>query len=224
MPVVDDPEGNREGHIPFTRAYFAALGTVLSRKARSLLQPTVKVIVVDADNTLWSGVVGELGADGVGLTEEHLALQRLLRTKKNQGALLALASKNREGDVAEVFRRPDMVLRRDDFVAWKVNWEQKSRNVSALARELDLGLDSFLFLDDNPVECADVAANCPGITTLVLPSEPRRIPKFLDHVWAFDASGSKTAEDERRTELYREQSERFQFQDSAASFREFIKA
>ena len=84
--------------------------------------------------------------------------------------LLALASKNEEPDVAEVFRRSEMVLRREDFVAWKINWEPKSQNIAALAKELELGLDSFIFLDDNPVECADVQGNCPAVTTLQLPA------------------------------------------------------
>ena len=112
VAVVDDQEGDRQGHIPFTRAYWAALGTLLIRKARVLFHPPHKVIVVDADNTLWGGVVGEMGAAHVQLKNEWLLLQRFLQAKKNQGMLLALASKNREEDVAEVFLRSDMILRR----------------------------------------------------------------------------------------------------------------
>ena len=221
VAAIDDPEADRQAHIPFTRAYFAALATVLARKTRSLLQPPAKVVVVDADNTLWDGVVGEVGAQQVQVGPERQALQAFLRKKKEQGMLLALISKNEEYDVAEVFRRPDMLLRREDFVAWKVNWEPKSRNVAILGRDLELGQNSFIFIDDNPVECADVSANCPNVTTLLLPQEVVQIPAFLKHVWAFD-TGSTTAVDRQRTELYRQQTKRNQFRSAATTFREFI--
>ena len=221
VAIIDDPEADRQGHVPFTGAYWAAMGTMLARKLRALFQPPHKVIVVDADNTLWGGVVGEVGTAQVQLTGERLALQQFLQNQKKRGILLALASKNREADVAEVFGRTEMILHREDFAAWKVNWEPKSRNILSLANELDLGLESFIFLDDNPVECAEVAANCPGVTTLVLPSDAEHIPAFFPHVWAFDLAEA-TALDERRTELYRQQSERNQFRNAAPTLREFI--
>ena len=222
VDVIDDPESDRQAHVPFTQDYWAAMGTLLARKARALFERPYKVVVVDADNTLWGGVVGEVGADHVHLKDQWRELQTFLLAQKNQGILLALASKNREADIADVFRRADMVLRPEDFVAWKINWEPKSRNIAALARELELGLDSFLFLDDNPVECADVAANCPEVTTLLVPSDPRQIPGFLRHLWAFDLDGT-TAVDEKRTELYRQQSERNHYRSATASFRAFIE-
>jgi amino acid adenylation domain-containing protein/FkbH-like protein/non-ribosomal peptide synthase protein (TIGR01720 family) len=222
VAVVDDPENNRQAHIPFTAAYWAAIGTALARKARTLLQPPYKVIVVDADNTLWGGVVGEVGASGVQLSGEYLELQRFLQNQKKSGLLLALASKNEEADVAEVFRRNEMILRREDFVAWKINWEAKSQNIAALAKELELGLDSFIFVDDNPIECADVQGNCPAVTSLLLPAAgDERISRFLQHAWVFDAAGG-TAVDEKRTELYREQGERNRFKTAATSFQDFI--
>jgi amino acid adenylation domain-containing protein/FkbH-like protein/non-ribosomal peptide synthase protein (TIGR01720 family) len=222
VDVVDDPESDRQAHIPFTPAYWAALGTILARKSRALLTPPHKVIVVDADNTLWGGVVGEIGARQVEISGECLALQNFLRNQKNSGVLLALASKNEETDVAKVFQRREMVLRREDFVAWKINWEPKSRNITSLANELELGLDSFIFLDDNPVECADVQSNCPAVTTLLLPPPGTRpIKTFLEHVWVFDRTGA-TEVDAKRTELYREQGERNRFRSAATSFRAFI--
>ncbi|MEQ1472239.1 MAG: HAD-IIIC family phosphatase, partial [Candidatus Acidiferrum sp.] len=151
VSVVEDAENDQQAHIPFTAVYWAAIGTRLARKARTLLSPPYKVMVVDADNTLWGGVVGEIGAKQVEISGEYLELQRALKKQQNGGVLLALASKNEEADVAEVFKRSEMVLQRKDFVAWKINWEPKSQNISALAKELELGLDSFVFLDDNPV-------------------------------------------------------------------------
>ncbi|MDP9146955.1 MAG: amino acid adenylation domain-containing protein, partial [Acidobacteriota bacterium] len=222
VETIDDPENDRQAHIPFTPAYWTAMGTMLARNARALLNPPPKVIVVDGDNTLWGGVVGEIGASHVQINGEYLELQKFLKAQKNSGILLALASKNEEADVSAVFDRPEMVLHREDFVAWKLNWEPKSRNIASLAKELELGLDSFIFLDDNPVECADVQGNCPSVTTLLLPaSGTKPVKTFLQHVWLFDRTGA-TAIDEKRTELYREQGERNRFRTAATSFRDFI--
>jgi FkbH-like protein/non-ribosomal peptide synthase protein (TIGR01720 family) len=221
VDVIDDPESDRQGEIPFSARYWAAMGTMAMRKIRTMVQAPHKVIAVDADNTLWGGVVGEAGADQVQVSAEWKVLQEFLRKQKDQGMLLVLVSKNQENDVAEVFRRPDMTLRREDFVAWKVNWTAKSENLRALADELSLGLDSFIFLDDNPVECAEVSARCPGVTVLALPTSQENIPSFLHHVWAFDRPRA-TSTDKVRTEQYRQQVERKQFQSSATSFAEFI--
>jgi FkbH-like protein len=221
VDVIDDPENNRQAHIPFTPEYWTAVGTMLARKARTFLSQPYKVIAVDADNTLWGGVVGEAGAAGVRADEEWRTLQERLRQLKAQGMLLVLVSKNEQSDVAEVFRRKDMTLRREDFVAWKVNWNRKSENLASLAKELELGLDSFIFLDDNPVECAEVAGHLPQVTTLLLPADAKQIPDFLRHVWAFDLRAA-TAVDEKRTELYQQQSQRNQLRSTATTFREFI--
>ncbi len=222
VDIADDPESDRQGHIPFTPEYWAALGTMVARKLRLLFHPPFKVIVVDADNTLWGGIVAEVGSEAVQVNDEWHALQHFLRSCKDRGMLLALASKNEERDVSDAFRRSDMLLRRNDFVAWKVNWEPKSRNIAALAKELELGLDSFIFLDDSPVECAEVASNCPGVATLLLPSDPKQVSDFLRHVWAFD-SDKATKTDATRTELYQQQSERNQYRNATATFREFIE-
>lgn len=221
VDVVEDPESDRQGHIPFTTAYWTAIGTMVARKARPLFQAPVKVVVVDADNTLWNGVVGEIGSAQISLDEGRRCLQEQLLQLKRHGVLLAIASKNEEHDVVSAFCRPDMLLRRDDFVTWKVNWESKSRNIAALARELELGLDSFVFLDDNPVECAEVGANCPGVIPILIPHDTALLPEFLAHIWAFDTA-TTTALDESRTEMYRQQSQRNQFRAAAGNFADFI--
>jgi amino acid adenylation domain-containing protein/FkbH-like protein/non-ribosomal peptide synthase protein (TIGR01720 family) len=221
VSVVNDFENDKLAHIPFTREYWAALGTTLMRKAIPLVRKPYKVIAVDADNTLWSGVVGEAGAKNIEITQERLFLQHCLKEQKRRGMLLVLVSKNEESDVRAAFQRHEMVLRPEDFVAWKVNWDAKSKNLKALANELELGLDSFIFLDDNPVECAEVHAGCPVVTTLQLPSDTSQIPHFLSHVWPFD-SGASTVVDEKRTELYQQQSARNQFRNAATTFRDFL--
>ena len=117
-------------------------------------------------------------------------------------------------------RRPDMVLKREHLVSWRINWQPKSQNIRALAQELNLGLDSFIFLDDNPVECAEVRAGCPEVLTLRLPIDGD-IEGFLRHVWAFDRL-RVTSEDRQRTTMYKQEADRARFQRQAPTIGEFL--
>ncbi|TYP79318.1 non-ribosomal peptide synthetase [Paenibacillus methanolicus] len=183
---IEDPVAFEEGRIPYTDSYFAAIGTEVARALVGWHGHPFKVIVVDADHTLWRGVIGEDGASGLAVSPPFAAFQRLLLRKRSEGHLLALCSKNNEADLWEAFdQHPDMVLRKEHFAAWRVNWQPKSANIRELAEELNLGLDSFLFVDDNAAECLAMMSACPEVLTLKLPEE-REIPAFLEHVWAWD--------------------------------------
>ena len=224
-PVKDyyDPDSHHVAHIPYTPACYAAIGTALVRAVYNLKRSPFKVIALDCDNTLWKGVCGEDGPLGVEITAPHRALQEFMIAQMRAGMLLCLCSKNNEQDVLDVFeQRGDMPLKREHLVAWRLNWHSKSENIRALARELNLGLDSFIFIDDNPVECADVGINCPGVLTLQLPGNADSFPSFLDHVWAFDHLGS-TQEDQKRTRMYQETARREQYREQALSLKDFIK-
>jgi FkbH-like protein len=145
-----------------------------------------------------------------------------MRAQQEAGMLLCVCSKNNDEDAYQVFeQRLDMPLRREHFAAWRLNWSPKSENLKALANELQLGLDSFIFVDDNPVECAEVQANCPDVLTLLLPDDPTLIPQFLDHCWVFDRL-KLTAEDRNRTEMYRQNQEREQLRSRSASLDDFL--
>ena len=217
-----DPHADRLGHVPYTPTFFTALASLLARRLYALRHPPCKVVAVDCDGTLWDGVCGEDGPLGVRLGAGHRALQEELVRQQEAGALICLCSKNVEADVAAVFdQRPEMPLGRHHLAAWRVSWDRKSESLRSLARELDLGLDSFVFLDDNPVECAEVQAGCPEVTTLRVPENPADIPHFLRHVWAFDRL-KVTEEDRRRTAMYREQRQREELRQSAATLEEFL--
>ena len=223
-PVVDwhDPIGETRGHVPYTLPFFCALGTMIARRLYALNRPPHKVIVLDCDQTLWGGVCGEDGPLGVQIDAPRRALQSLVVAQQAAGKLLCLCSKNEEEDVFAVFaERRDMPLTRRHLVSSRINWRPKPENVRELARELDLGLDSFIFIDDNPVECMEMRASCPEVLTLELPRDPARIPSFLQRVWAFDQR-KVTAEDRQRTELYQQNRERTGFRQDAASLVEFI--
>jgi len=223
-PVPDFYDAYRDeiAHVPFTPAYFAALGTMIVRRVRAARRPPRKVVVLDCDETLWGGVLGEDGVDGIRIGAEHRALQAFVVGQHAAGMLVCLCSRNREEDVAEVFAmRDDMTLLRKHVVAWRLNWGAKSGNLRSLAEELGLGLDSFVFIDDDPVVCAEVEGNCPEVVTLRTPEDPSGVAHFLRHVWAFDRTAG-TAEDSRRTDLYREEQERERFRLGTTRFEDFL--
>ena len=223
-PVAEyyDIHGHQLGDIPYTPECYAAIGTALFRTIFSLKRKPFKVIVLDCDNTLWKGVVGEDGVQGVVLTEPYRTLQQFMVDQMNAGMLLCLCSKNSEQDVLDVFdKRGDMLLRREHLASWRINWSSKSENIKSLASELNLGLDSFIFIDDNPVDCADVEINCPGVLTLRLPRDPASFASFLEHIWAFDHSGT-TEEDRNRARMYQDNAQRERFRVQAPSLKEFI--
>ena len=193
----DDPAADELGHIPYTEELFAALGAMIARRVRAFVAAPYKVLALDADNTIWSGVVGEDGADGVVIDEGREALQRFALAQRDAGMLLCLCSKNVEEDVAEVFRRRAMPLRQEHLVTSRVNWAPKSENLRSIAAELGLGLEAFIFLDDSLVECAEVRANCPEVLTVQLPAGSAEAAALLRHVWAFDR-WKVTDEDKRR--------------------------
>jgi FkbH-like protein len=219
-----DPLGDKLGHIPYTPAYFAALGTALARKIHALRTPPYKVVALDCDDTLWRGICGEDGPQGVVVDPPRRALQEFMLAQHDAGMLLCLCSKNNVEDVLDTFRlHPEMVLQLDHFVSWRINWSPKSVNLAALAEELELGLDSFILVDDNPRECREVDASCPGVLCLALPAREDEIPDFLRHVWAFDRL-RVTEEDRTRSEMYAQELERHRAEKQAASLEAFLKS
>ena len=218
----DDPAGNKLAHVPYKLAYFSALGGILARKIYRIKSARHKVVVLDCDQTLWKGVCGEVGPEGVELDAPRLALQEFMLAQHRTGMVLCLCSKNNEEDALQVFeRRTEMPLKLEHIVSWRINWGNKSENIRSLAQELQLGLDSFIFVDDDPVVCAEAMANCPEVLTLQLPQEVETIPRFLRNVWAFDHL-KITREDEQRSQLYKQNAERERLRQGSQSFDDFI--
>jgi FkbH-like protein len=217
-----DAAADRLGHVPYTPLFFSAMSAAIARKIYALKVPPAKVLVLDCDNTLWKGVCGEDGAAGIEISPPFQALQEFAIAQHHAGMLICLNSKNNESDIEEVFRqRLDMPLQRHHILSWRINWEPKSQNLRTLAQELQLGLDSFIFLDDNPVECAEVQANCPEVLTFQVPETIESIPTFLNNIWAFDRL-KITAEDRQRTDLYKRNLEREQLRQIAPTLQDFL--
>lgn len=175
--------------------------------------PRAKVIVLDADNTLWGGVIGEDGMAGIALGPDYpgnvfVDFQRRLLDFQQRGFILALCSKNNPADLDEVLREhPHQLLRDPHFAARRVNWEPKPDNLAALAKELNLGLDSFIFVDDSSHECAAVRQALPQVEVIQTPARPVEIPFCLDRVARLEVM-SLTAEDLAKTEMYAQERRR----------------
>jgi FkbH-like protein len=208
--------------IPYTANFYAALGTLVARKIHQLLYPPHKVIVLDCDGTLWDGVCGEDGAQGIRIDGGRRCLQEFIVNQNRQGMLVCLCSKNNESDVLTVFDgRSDMILKREHITAWRINWHNKSENIQSLSQELGLALDSFIFIDDDPVQCAEVRERCPDVLSLLLPSDAKSIPMFLQHVWAFDRN-QLSKEDHDRTQLYRQHFKRESLRRESPTLKDFL--
>ncbi|WP_410604688.1 bifunctional acetaldehyde-CoA/alcohol dehydrogenase [Amycolatopsis sp. lyj-90] len=226
LPVAEphDPARLRLAHIPYTPEACVALATGVARSANSVLGAPFKVLVLDCDNTLWKGVAGEDGAHGVTVPEPQRRVQEWAVALRSRGVLLCLASKNDPETVAEVFRRrDDMPLRAEHITAQAVSWHAKSEGIRRMAEELNLGLDSIAFLDDNPIEVAEVRAACPEVLALTLPSSADAVPAFLDRIWAFDRL-VVTNEDLGRAAAYQADRERGDLRSSGLNFADFIES
>ncbi len=223
-PVADyyDAGADAVGKIPYTAKFFAALGTFFARTSVAVRRTPFKVIVLDCDNTLWSGVCGEGGVAAVKIGPGFRAMQQFMVEQAARGKILCLCSKNVEADVWDVFaNHPEMLLKREHVIAHRVNWSPKGENLRALAGELNVGLDSFIFLDDNPVECAEVRSSCPEVLTLQAPTRDVDWPGFLNHVWAFDQL-TVTEQDRQRSASYLQNARREEVRKDSAGLGDFL--
>jgi FkbH-like protein len=219
---IHDPQSERMANIPYKPAFYAALGTQIVRQLRVQVSRSCKVLVLDCDNTLWQGLCAEDGAQGVVISQEHRAFQRFVLRQSASGMLICLVSKNVPEHVLAVFRQNSgMILKESDIAAYRINWEPKSSNLESLAQELQLGLDSFVFLDDDARECAEVFTRCPQVHTLRMPQNPAELPRFIQHLWIFDRE-SLSDEDRRRTAFYRDNKHREQALQQSPSVAEFL--
>lgn len=217
-----DYHANRLARIPYTPVFYTALATMLARKLYATACTPCKVIVLDCDETLWVGACGEQDAAALRVDDARKFLHEFMKQKHDQGFLICLCSKNNEEDVLDVFaRRDDLGLSLAHIAARRINWSPKSANIRSLSQELGLGLDSFILIDDDPVECAEVREHCAEMLTFQLPRASDSIPTFLSHIWSLD-NGRITREDESRTALYRQHIRREHSRRETSSLREFL--
>jgi FkbH-like protein len=224
-----DPKSWYVSRNPFRQAAYPVLVDDLMRYARSALGQTKKVVVLDLDNTLWGGIVGEDGFDGIRLDNTYPGncyrdFQRELLKLYHRGILLAINSKNNEADALRVIDdHPDMVLRRHHFAAMRINWQDKATNLRELVRALNVGMESVVFVDDNPAECALVRQQCPECDVVLLPDKPYLVPTVVDALPGIE-NIRLTAEDRRKGEMYRVRLEQAEQQAQFANVDEFLRS
>jgi len=199
------------------RSRFSAKGieliaNVIERILNRYKFPPSKMLLLDCDNTIWGGVVGEDGLKGIklgqdGLGQAFVDFQLVLKKLSREGLLLAIVSKNNEFEVLDVFEKHNsMVLKKKDIVSFKVDWNEKFYNIKRIANEINIGLDSLAFWDDNPIERDKVKNMLPEVYTIDVPSDVFQWPKYLENLDCF-SKFSTTKEDLRKTEQYRSRAE-----------------
>lgn len=203
--------------------YAAEAGAVLA----ALAGRSRKVLAVDLDNTLWGGVVGDDGAEGLVLDgaegEAFVAFQRYLKALKERGVLLAVCSKNEPANAKAPFKsRPEMALALEDFAAFEAGWGEKAEALGRIASRLNVGLDAVAFLDDNPVEREAVRRFLPEVAVVELPEDPADFPRSLDASRLFETV-SLSAEDAARAGHFQAESGRDALKASAADLGGFLK-
>ena len=214
---------------PFSNNFFKQVISDLSNLYESIKGLSKKLLILDLDDTLWGGIVGEVGWKNLRIGgHDHLGeafrdFQIQIKSLKNQGIILALASKNDEITAIEAINsHPEMVLSMEDFVAHRINWEDKAKNIVDIVDELNLGLQSVVFFDDSPFERARVQEALPEVLVPELPKDPTDYNTFLSKLRCFDKT-HVTDEDKSRSNLYKSESKRIKLKQQLKSLSDWIK-
>ncbi|TVR67025.1 MAG: HAD-IIIC family phosphatase [Gemmatimonadales bacterium] len=233
MAAGDPVEAARMWYLaktPFSRPTLTAAAADIQAALRGLRGRARKVVVVDLDDTLWGGILGDAGRDGLRLGghdpigEAYVDFQRALKALTRRGVVLAVVSKNDEATALDAIRtHPEMVLRPEDLAGWRINWSDKARNVAELAQELNLGLDSFVFIDDNPSERGRVREALPQVLVPEWPSDPLRYAATLRSMDVFDLP-SLNREDRERAQMYAAERQRKEARSSVGSVDEWLRS
>jgi FkbH-like protein len=223
----ENPKMRYMASMRYSEGLVPAVAAAYARYAVPLKGLTKKCLVLDCDNTLWGGIVGEDGPTGIRLGNtspgiEYRDFQLAIQALSKRGILLAINSKNNPDDALEVIRsHPWMVLREDAFSALRINWTSKVENLKSIADELNIGLDSLVFMDDNPVECEQVRQMLPQVVTVQMPKDPSRYRETLESLPWFE-SFAVTAEDLQRLEQYRANHSREALKSTTQSVEDYL--
>ena len=204
--------------LPFSSAYLPLYGEHLARLIAALRGKSRRCLITDLDNTLWGGVIGDDGLEGIQLAqgdatgEAYLELQRYLLMLRQRGVVLAVSSKNSDEMARLPFRKhPEMLLREEHFAVFQANWNDKASNIQAIAGELSLGLDAMVLLDDNPAERKLVRELLPQVAVPELPDDPAFYVRVLNAAGYFEAV-TFSSEDVKRADYYQENARRVNLQ------------
>jgi len=218
------------GRIKFNSFCFEIIKDELNNILKAYTGKIKKVLVLDLDNTLWGGIIGEDGIDGIKLSEDgegkiYRDFQKNIKALKDLGIILTICSKNNIDDVKEVFEKhPLMVLKWDDFIIKKINWNNKVENIKSIAEELNVGIDSLVFIDDNPVERNIVKENLKEVEVVNFPENIENLVNwFIDVIYEFFPKINLTKEDIKKTEQYKANLKRSELLKKVSDIEDFIK-
>lgn len=218
------------GKIPYSQAMQKSMCELMRERVRILESVPKKVLVLDLDNTLWGGLAGEDDKNPIQLSEDHAGLayknlQRVLKQMQEQGVMLAIASKNNEADaLAIIENHPHMLIRKEDFVNLKINWEPKAENLQKMAAELNVGLDSFVFFDDSKVEREQMKQMLPQVEVPDFPDKPQELPRTMVEIYnRYFARLTVTKEDKEKTAQYAANAKRQVLQEQAVDMASFLR-
>lgn len=223
-----DPKLQLWARSPIRPEFHWAFAGEVMRVLRATTGRSRKVLALDCDNTLWGGVLGDVGIDGIALGHDYpgsafVALQKRALELYHRGVVLVVASKNDPQNVREVFERhPEMILRPEHIACFAVNWEPKPGNLRQAAEILNLGLDSFVFVDDHPVECAMMRELLPEVLTVQLPEDPAAFESTLARLDCFDQL-TVSEEDRSRGAMYRQEAARAELRAQAGDLESFFR-
>lgn len=220
------------GRMKFSLEGYRLLARELWWFVHALEGKTRKLLVLDLDNTLWGGILGEDGASGIQVSGEGKGLiykefQELIKQLSTLGVVLAICSKNNEEEVKELFEsHPQMHLRWNDFAAHRVNWLPKHENLQSIAQELNLGLDSVVFIDDSAAERELVRQSLPEVVVPEFPGDISRLHRWMleEVIYPYFARTSLTAEDTQKTAQYQRNAARERERDNTISYDQFISS
>lgn len=217
------------GKIAFSNEVFVEATKDLKSALRGIIGDSRKLVVLDLDETLWGGIVGDVGWQNIRLGghdpigEAFVDFQNTLKSLLRRGILLAMASKNeREVALKAIKSHPEMVLKLDDFVSWRINWQDKAQNIVDMASELKLGLQSMVYIDDSPVERARIKETLPEVFVPDWPEDKMLYASTLLSLHCFDYP-SISKEDVARTEMYAFERQRQDLRKKIGSFDEWLK-
>lgn len=215
--------------MPYARDGLNAVSNEIDRMLDSAFETRKKIIALDLDNTLWGGVVGEDGVEGIELSDHkegqrYYDFQRQLLEMKNRGIVLGIVSKNNEEDAEAAIRNhPAMLLRDDEFVSRKINWENKAINLKAMEGELNLTEGSFIFIDDNPVERETVKGECPDMLVPDFPADTTELLEFAEDIWHDYCRPLRVlGEDLKKTQMYQNEAKRKQEMSESLNLDDYI--
>ena len=213
--------------MPYTKNFITRLVTKLRASIRFLTHPEKKAIFVDCDNTLWRGILGEDGLDGIQCNKNAKGIlfyhfQEFLLEKKNEGFILGLCSKNNEADVKQAFESLNMPLKWNDFVIKKVNWQVKAENLKAAAAELNIGMDSFIFIDDSEFEIQSMKSISPEVFSLLFTDDYDDFLQVCDD-YCFKRK-RLTTEDMEKSRQYAQEQQRNKVRSSVQSFEQYVES